>query len=61
MTDDTAQRKFRVYTQKNMHEMPQIQGLSESEQVAMQAVAAVLPFRVNDYVVEELINWDNIP
>jgi KamA family protein len=27
----------------------------------MKAVAAVLPFRVNDYIVEELIDWSNIP
>ena len=27
----------------------------------MKAVAAVLPFRVNNYVVEELIDWSNIP
>jgi KamA family protein len=27
----------------------------------MKAVAAVLPFRVNDYVIEELIDWSNIP
>jgi KamA family protein len=27
----------------------------------MKAVAAVFPFRVNHYVVEELIDWNNIP
>jgi L-lysine 2,3-aminomutase len=27
----------------------------------MQAVAAVLPFRVNDYVVDELIDWSAVP
>jgi L-lysine 2,3-aminomutase len=27
----------------------------------MRAVAAVLPFRVNDYVVEELIDWSAVP
>ena len=27
----------------------------------MKAVSAVLPFRVNNYVVEELIRWNNIP
>jgi KamA family protein len=27
----------------------------------MKAVSAVLPFRVNNYVVEELIDWSNIP
>ncbi len=27
----------------------------------MTAVAAVLPFRVNEYVLEELIDWSNVP
>jgi len=27
----------------------------------MEVVGRVLPFRTNNYVVEELINWDNIP
>ncbi len=27
----------------------------------MEAVAAVLPFRVNQYVIDELIDWANIP
>ena len=27
----------------------------------MQVVSAVLPFRVNEYVVKELIDWDRVP
>jgi KamA family protein len=27
----------------------------------MQVVANVLPFRVNDYVIDELIDWDRVP
>ncbi|NIP76193.1 MAG: lysine 2,3-aminomutase, partial [Xanthomonadales bacterium] len=27
----------------------------------MKAVSAVLPFRVNNYVLEELIDWSNVP
>lgn len=27
----------------------------------MKAVAQVLPFRVNNYVVERLIDWEKIP
>ena len=29
--------------------------------LAMKAVAQVLPFRVNDYVIDELIDWDQAP
>src|SRR5690554_7509691 len=27
----------------------------------MKVVASVLPFRVNEYVINELINWDKVP
>ena len=27
----------------------------------MRAVASVLPFRTNNYVVDNLIDWNNIP
>jgi KamA family protein len=36
-------------------------GLSPAERLAVQAVAAVLPFRTNSYVVENLIDWDAAP
>ncbi len=54
-------RKFRVYTRKDIDRIPELQRLSLAERVAMKAVAAVLPFRVNSYVVEELIDWSDIP
>jgi KamA family protein len=41
--------------------MPQLARLSELERLQMKAVAAVLPFRVNNYVVETLIDWNDIP
>jgi KamA family protein len=44
-----------------MAEIPQLQALPESERVAMSAVSAVLPFRVNQYVLDELINWSEVP
>lgn len=54
-------RKYRVYTRKDLGLLPQLQRMSVTDRVAMEAVAAVLPFRVNNYVVEELIDWSNIP
>jgi KamA family protein len=35
--------------------------LTDVERTAMKAVASVLPFRVNNYVVEDLIDWSEIP
>jgi KamA family protein len=36
-------------------------GLSDADRLAIRAVATVLPFRTNSYVVEELIDWDAAP
>jgi KamA family protein len=54
-------RKYRVYTRKDIGLIPELQRLSVTDRIAMEAVAAVHPFRVNNYVVEDLIDWSNIP
>jgi len=54
-------RIYRSYTRRDLAHLPQLQVLSPARRRAMQAVATVLPFRANAYVVEELIDWDRIP
>ncbi|MEE9133550.1 MAG: lysine 2,3-aminomutase [Gemmatimonadota bacterium] len=54
-------RTYRVYTRKDIDRIPQLRLLRETDRAAMKAVSAVLPFRVNNYVVEDLIDWSNIP
>ncbi len=54
-------RTFRVYQRHDLPRIPQLEGLPADHRLAMRAVAAVLPFRVNHYVVEELIDWDDVP
>ncbi len=54
-------RPFRTFHRKDIDAIPQIQHLPAEDRLAMKAVSAVLPFRVNNYVMEELINWDDIP
>jgi len=54
-------RRYRSYTRKDIDTIPQLQMLPEKRRIAMKAVSTVLPFRVNDYVVEDLIDWSNIP
>ena len=34
---------------------------SEQERLGIKAVAQVLPFRTNNYILEQLIDWNNIP
>jgi KamA family protein len=50
-----------VFTERHLENIPQIQRLSEAQRFEMRVVANVLPFRVNQYVIDELIDWDNIP
>jgi KamA family protein len=51
----------RVYTARNLHEIPQLAGRCEQELLEMRAVAAVLPFRTNGHITDELIDWDDVP
>jgi KamA family protein len=53
--------RFKVYTQRDLRAIPQIARLPESTQCEMEVVASVLPFRVNDYVINELIDWQRVP
>lgn len=54
-------KKIELYEIKDIDRLPQLQKLSTAERLTMKAVAQVLPFRVNNYVVEELIDWEKIP
>ncbi len=54
-------RKKVFYQSINLERLPQLSFFSSSTILEMQAVAKVLPFRVNNYIVEELIDWRNAP
>jgi len=54
-------QRFKVYTERHIDQIAQIQRLPEEQRFAMHVVASVLPFRVNQYVIDELIDWTNIP
>ena len=53
--------RYRAYTRKNIDTIAQFRTLTPEQRRAISAVSRVLPFRVNNYVVEELIDWDAIP
>ncbi|MCK4988993.1 MAG: lysine 2,3-aminomutase, partial [Bacteroidales bacterium] len=53
--------QYRPILRQHLDDLPQFHHLSPDERIAMMAVSAVLPFRTNAYVIEELIDWDNIP
>lgn len=56
------EKKYKVYTLNNFEKIPQIADHLTDEQVdSIKTVGNVLPFKVNNYVVDELIDWHNIP
>ena len=52
---------FRVYTQRDVDRIAPLAALTEAQRFEMKVVSAVLPFRVNQYVIDELIDWNNVP
>jgi KamA family protein len=54
-------RRFKVFTQRDLAKIPQLRQLPEQVRFEMQVVSSVLPFRVNEYVIDELIDWANVP
>jgi KamA family protein len=57
----TAGRRFHAYSAKHLDELTRRAGFSEADRLRVRAVAAVLPFRTNEYVVESLIDWGAVP
>lgn len=52
---------FKVFTQRDLDRIEPLQQLPEAMRFEMKVVSTVLPFRVNQYVINELIDWNNIP
>jgi hypothetical protein len=58
----TSKEKYKIYTLRNFNTIPQIQQtLTDEEKRHIEVVGNILPFKVNDYVINELIDWNNIP
>ena len=54
-------RPFKVYTQRQLDKIEALKNLPEELVFDMKVVSQVLPFRVNDYVIDELIDWQAVP
>ncbi|HAA14761.1 MAG TPA: lysine 2,3-aminomutase [Cytophagales bacterium] len=60
MTDLEGKKSYRSFTLGNFRKIPQIQQyLTEEQQFEIEVVGNVLPFKANNYVIDELINWEN--
>jgi len=52
---------YKAYTLANIDKIPELARVPQSTLFEMKVVANILPFRVNNYVIEKLIDWDNVP
>ncbi|MCI0784232.1 MAG: hypothetical protein J4N77_07875, partial [Chloroflexi bacterium] len=54
--------RYKAYMLGNFRNIRQVkEHLSEEQIFAIDVVARVLPFKTNSYVVDELIDWDDVP
>ncbi|WP_297098817.1 lysine 2,3-aminomutase [uncultured Draconibacterium sp.] len=50
---------YRPYSLHNFRQIPQMEFLSEEQKLEIEVVGTVLPFKTDNYVVDELIDWNN--
>ncbi len=53
--------RCKTYHLGNLDQIPQIEVLSEEQRFDIEVVGRVLPFKVNNFVTDELIRWDDVP
>lgn len=53
--------KYQAYTNKNFEKIPQLQHLDKQIKKDIEIVGHVLPFKVNNFILDHLINWDDAP
>ncbi|RCW65147.1 KamA family radical SAM protein [Pseudorhodoferax soli] len=61
MQDAAAHAKFKPYTRQSIKQAPQWERLHRDQREAVDVVSRILPFRVNAYVLDHLIDWDRVP
>lgn len=52
-------REFKSYSLHNFRDIPQMEYLTEEQKFSIEVVGTVLPFKTNNYVVDELIDWNS--
>ncbi len=61
LSADYYGERFSPITARDLDQIPQLDRLSGDDRFAMRVVSSVLPFRSNRYVMDHLIDWDNVP
>lgn len=52
---------MQFYSIRDIENLPQLSELPAEDRFAIRVVAHVFPFRANNYVVDELIDWSRVP
>lgn len=52
---------YKSFALHNFKTIPQIKYLTDEQIKDIEIVGQVLPFKTNNYVINELINWNNVP
>jgi KamA family protein len=56
-----APRRFKVYLARDLDQIGVLDCLSDETRFEMKVVSSVLPFRINEYVMNDLIDWRRVP
>ena len=56
-----GERRFEVYTKHTVGNIPQLAGLPSDLRHEVEVLAQVLPFRINRFVLDELVDWTAVP
>lgn len=61
LTQTAKSSTYQSYALHNFKGIPQISKLNDEQRRDIEIVSQVLPFKSNNYVVDELINWNRVP
>jgi len=53
--------EYEAFSRSNFRKIPQLAKLTEEQLFDMDVVSQVLPFKANNFVVEQLIDWEAVP
>ncbi len=59
--EDFVEEPYEAINLHNFEKVPQLAALPPEMRSEIQVVGNVLPFKANKYVIDHLINWDNVP
>ena len=59
--EDFVEEPYEAINLHNFEKVPQLAALPADLRAEIRVVGNVLPFKANKYVVDHLINWDNVP